>query len=43
MAALSVITSPSGITSVGIWRIGLLVATRSRAASSAQVAPSTIV
>ena len=40
MAALSVMISPPGKISVGTWRMALTGATRSRADSCAQVAPS---
>ncbi len=41
MAALSVMTSPSGVVSTGIWRIGLIPATLSRSVSPSQVTAST--
>ncbi|MNE99622.1 hypothetical protein D3C80_1983290 [compost metagenome] len=40
MAALSVITSPPGVTRAGTWRMGLTCATLSRSASPSQVGAS---
>ncbi len=40
-AALSVTTSPPGVTSAGTWRMGLTAATLSRSASPSQVGAST--